>query len=216
MDRLRAAGANDRQIAVLTPYKGQPRLLRTWETADLTMATINSAQGKEYDFVILDLVTPSRRLCTLGFPTDPRRKCVALSRAKIGLLIIGDKNKANVAYLGAGTRAWKQLIDDHVTKDAVCEKDAWDFSGQVKALMREHHIPSVLCEEAPRGGYLIARYTHSAIAKALANILLEGGDISSMLLSMATKFHHYNDRLRCYIRFFMKRTARLHYFCFLT
>lgn len=65
MDRLRAAGANDRQIAVLTPYKGQLRWLRTWETADLPMATIDSAQGKEYDFVILDLVSPggfSRRL----------------------------------------------------------------------------------------------------------------------------------------------------------
>ncbi|KAF6232323.1 hypothetical protein HO173_009428 [Letharia columbiana] len=65
IDRSRAAGANDRQIAVLTPYKGQSRLLRTWETADLTMATIDSAPGKEYDFVILDLVSPggfSRRL----------------------------------------------------------------------------------------------------------------------------------------------------------
>ncbi|KAF6227423.1 hypothetical protein HO133_008867 [Letharia lupina] len=148
------------------------------------MATTDSAQGKEYDFVILDLVSPGGRQYALGFRTDPRRMCVALSKAKIGLLIIGNKNKANVAYPGAGTRAWKQLIDDHVTKDAVCEKDAWDFSGQVKALMREHYIPGVLYEEAPRRGYLIARYPYSTIAKTLANILLEGADISSILLSM--------------------------------
>lgn len=116
------------------------------------MATINSAQGKEYDFIIPDSVSPGGRQYALGFPTDPRRKCVALSRAKIGLLIVGDKNIANAAYPVADTRAWKQLINDHVTRDAVCEKDAWDFSGQVKALMREHYIPGVLCEEAPGRG----------------------------------------------------------------
>ena len=32
------------------------------------MATVDSAQGKEYDFVILDLVTPGGREYPLGIP----------------------------------------------------------------------------------------------------------------------------------------------------
>ena len=46
------------------------------------MHTVDSAQGREYDFVILDLVTPGGRLYPLGFVADTKRMCVALSRAR--------------------------------------------------------------------------------------------------------------------------------------
>ena len=79
---LRQAGAKDHQIAYFSYYKGQLTLMRTWETPELRMHTVDSAQGREYDFVILDLVTSGGRLYPLGFVADTKRMCVALSRAR--------------------------------------------------------------------------------------------------------------------------------------
>ncbi|KAM0799477.1 AAA domain-containing protein [Usnea florida] len=56
VDSLKAVEATE--IAILTPYKGQLRLHRKIQNPDITLASVDSAQGKEYDFVILDLVTP--------------------------------------------------------------------------------------------------------------------------------------------------------------
>lgn len=99
IQKLRAAGAEDSQITVLTPYEGQLRLLRTWQTADLTVATVDSAQGKAYDFVILDTVIPGGMGSSLGFMMDLKRMCVGLSRARIGLLVVG-----NSTWLGCHFR----------------------------------------------------------------------------------------------------------------
>ena len=62
------------------------------------MTTVDKAQGREYDFVLLDLVTAGGRLYPLGFTTDVRRMCVGLSRAKIGMLIFGEKDMGNTAF----------------------------------------------------------------------------------------------------------------------
>lgn len=50
--------AVEAQIAVLRPYKGQLRLLRNLLVPRITIATVDSAKGKEYGFLILDLVNP--------------------------------------------------------------------------------------------------------------------------------------------------------------
>ena len=119
---LRQAGAKDNQIAYFTYYKGQLTIMRTWETPELHMHTVDSAQGREYDFVILDLVTPGGRLYPLGFVADTRRMCVALSRARIGLLVFGESNLGNVRNPAAGAKLWTQFIRDHDEQRAVIEQ----------------------------------------------------------------------------------------------
>lgn len=89
---LRQADAADNQIAYLTLYRGQISLIRQHETQDLSMATKDQAQGREYDFIILDVVTPGGKLFSLDFSSDPRRMRVAASRAKIGMIILGSND----------------------------------------------------------------------------------------------------------------------------
>lgn len=89
---------NIKSCAVLTPYNGQLDLLRKameergvervapgW----LTLSTVDGFQGREADVVIFSTVR-SNDEGKLGFVRDPRRMNVAITRAKRGLVVIGD------------------------------------------------------------------------------------------------------------------------------
>merc|ERR1711991_440562 len=71
-------------ITILTPYKAQQELIKKSLIRDklsdkINVYTIDSAQGKEWDAVILTLVRTGTKL---GFIADSRRMNVALTRAK--------------------------------------------------------------------------------------------------------------------------------------
>lgn len=137
VDGLKAVNATE--IAILTPYKGQLRLHRKIQDPDIKLASVDSAQGKEYDFVILDLVTPGGQRHSLGFLTDPRRVNVALSRAKMGLLIVGDKDMGKVRYPTAGSKIWDTIIAGHAEHNAIHEMVPG--LGSIQTLNRGLHIP---------------------------------------------------------------------------
>ena len=114
------AGAAPNQIAVLCGYKAQLRVLRRLPAAaGVTLATIDSVQGREYPFVVLDLVTPGGSQYPLGSLTEPGRMCVALSRAMNGLVMIGNKNMATGKHQNQGVKRWQKLIDDHNARGAL-------------------------------------------------------------------------------------------------
>ena len=81
--------------------------MRRRETPALTMTTGDKAQGRECDFVLLDLVTPGGRMC------------VALSRAKIGMRISGNKDIGEIKFPSVGGRIWEDLIEDHIQHGAL-------------------------------------------------------------------------------------------------
>ena len=70
----------------------------------LHIGTVDSAQGSEADVVILSCVrcNPSS---SLGFLKDPRRMCVALSRSKYRLHIVG-----NLSTIQGGDANWNTII----------------------------------------------------------------------------------------------------------
>lgn len=90
---------NVKSCAVLTPYNGQLDLLRE-AMADrhadllaagwLTLSTVDGFQGREADCVILTTVR-SNDAGRLGFVQDPRRMNVAITRARRGLVVVGDE-----------------------------------------------------------------------------------------------------------------------------
>jgi AAA domain len=85
------AGICPQNICVLAPYVAQVGLLL--ESVGnmfpgISILTIDSAQGATYDYVILSLVRSNFR-CDTGFVGDPRRLNVMLSRARLGLFIVG-------------------------------------------------------------------------------------------------------------------------------
>jgi superfamily I DNA and/or RNA helicase len=97
--RLFARGLPLPDIAVITPYDAQVRLLRQLLAAEvsegLEIRTVDGFQGREKEAVVVDLVrsNPDGRL---GFLEDTRRMNVAVTRARRYLVVIGDS-----ATLGA-------------------------------------------------------------------------------------------------------------------
>lgn len=94
-DLLRAGFCTSKpcSIAILTPYKGQERILRICKAkmereyaaaADVILETADKVQGIEYDIVIVDPVA----VTSPGF-LDKNRLNVLFSRAKSGLYVVG-------------------------------------------------------------------------------------------------------------------------------
>ena len=68
----------------------------------LRIGTVDQAQDRRHDIQLLGLVTSGERLCSLGFCLGPKRMRTAL-RAKIGVLIFGDKDMKNIKHLSGGS-----------------------------------------------------------------------------------------------------------------
>lgn len=80
------------RIGIITSYAGQKLLLInliTREKLDVEVATVNTFQGREKDYIIYSCVrsNPSN---VIGFLDNPRRLNVALTRARFGLFVVGN------------------------------------------------------------------------------------------------------------------------------
>ena len=117
-------GLATRDVGVVTPYRAQLRLMHSLlqplmqpsaggaaeaspsTAGGLELATVDSFQGREKDVVILSLVR-SNASGELGFLLDERRMNVALTRARRGLIVLGDP-----ATLGRSScSAWGRFAD---------------------------------------------------------------------------------------------------------
>jgi regulator of nonsense transcripts 1 len=80
----------------------------------IEIASVDSFQGGERDYIILSCVRHNRHR-TIGFLKDPRRLNVAITRAKMGLIIIGS------ARVLAGNKLWYHLIRHFQQKELLVE-----------------------------------------------------------------------------------------------
>ena len=84
-------------VAVLTGYAAQVKLLdrnlaselNNWQALTVECNTVDAFQGREADIAVYS-VTRSNKEGKVGFLRDAERLNVALSRGKVGLLIVGD------------------------------------------------------------------------------------------------------------------------------
>ena len=93
------SGVNPSQIGVITPYEGQRAYLvnymqrsgslRPQLYKEIEVASVDSFQGREKDFIILSCVRSNEHQ-GIGFLNDPRRLNVALTRSKFGLVVLGN------------------------------------------------------------------------------------------------------------------------------
>jgi len=89
-------------IGIVTPYSAQVTLLKTMMASDphfielaeahpsvIEVSSVDGFQGRERDLILFSAVR-SNRLGKIGFLKDWRRMNVALTRAKSGIVVVGD------------------------------------------------------------------------------------------------------------------------------
>lgn len=121
---LLKAGVVPHQLGVVTPYEGQRSFvikhmqrsgsLRTELYKAIEVASVDSFQGREKDFIILSCVRSNSHK-GIGFLNDPRRLNVALSRSRCGLIVIGN------AKVLAHHPLWNLLLNHFQKNDLVVE-----------------------------------------------------------------------------------------------
>ena len=97
--KLMKTGVKPHQIGVITPYEGQRVYVVQYMQFNggmsqklyeqLEVASVDAFQGREKDFIILSCVRSNEHQ-GIGFLNDARRLNVALTRAKYGVIIIGN------------------------------------------------------------------------------------------------------------------------------
>lgn len=121
------AAAPTASIGVVAPYRAQVQMLNAriaeagWTAADrarVEVSTVDSFQGQERDVMVLSL-TRSNPDGDIGFLTEYRRTNVAMTRARMHLVLVGDS-----ATLG-GDPFFAWFIDRAAAAGA--HRSAWDW-----------------------------------------------------------------------------------------
>ena len=90
LQALLEAGLSPADVAVISPYSAQVRLLRELiKQSEVEVDSVDGFQGREKEAVIVSLVR-SNRDGEIGFLADIRRMNVALTRARRKLIVIAD------------------------------------------------------------------------------------------------------------------------------
>lgn len=92
-------GVTPSQIGVITPYDGQKKYVSEYMRRagplssslyeGIEVASVDAFQGREKDFILVSCVRASDSQ-GIGFLSDPRRLNVALTRARLGLILLGN------------------------------------------------------------------------------------------------------------------------------
>lgn len=93
------SGVVPAQIGIVTPYEGQRSYIVNYMQfngslkkdlyKEIEVASVDAFQGREKDYIILSCVRSNEHQ-GIGFLNDPRRLNVALTRAKYGIVILGN------------------------------------------------------------------------------------------------------------------------------
>ena len=118
---LEAGELGPRDLVVISPYNRQCDAVRG-ELArrgvyDVRVGTVDAFQGQETQLVVFT-ATRSNPRGDLGFLRDPRRLNVAITRAKRGLVLVGD------AATLSNSRHWRALVDSCRDRGAWVDGDA--------------------------------------------------------------------------------------------
>ena len=122
---VQAGDVEPREVAVISPYSKQVQRLRFEIAArnirDVRVGTVDSFQGQETDVVLFSAVR-SNNDNEMGFLRDPRRLCVAITRARRGLVILGDQKVLRTS------RHWAALIDSCQERGCFSIADEIEFA----------------------------------------------------------------------------------------
>ena len=122
-NRMNSNTPFDGTIGVVTPYSGQVILLKTMMSNDselrtlmqnrpisIEVNTIDAYQGRERDLILFSTVRSNKK-GNVGFLSDWRRMNVALTRAKMGLVVFGDMNTLMNDYHWEAFCKWCESVE---------------------------------------------------------------------------------------------------------
>lgn len=122
--RFFKAGVKPPSIGVITPYEGQRsyvvssmQLNGTFKKEsykEIEVASVDAFQGREKDYIVLSCVRSNDHQ-GIGFLSDPRRLNVALTRAKYGLVILGNPKVLSKHFL------WNDLLQHFKQENCLVE-----------------------------------------------------------------------------------------------
>ncbi|KAJ5908508.1 hypothetical protein N7495_001190 [Penicillium taxi] len=116
-------GVSPIKITIMTPYEAQRKTI--WKLCksrpytnhlNPNIVTVDSYQGEENDIVLLSLVRNNNN-ASLGFLSQDNRICVAISRAKRGFFIFGNKN-----FVQAHSPLWLKVISILANRGHITDK----------------------------------------------------------------------------------------------
>lgn len=121
---LLKCGVLPSQVGIITPYEGQRAHvvavmtrngpLRQALYSEIEVASVDSFQGREKDYIILSCVRSNEHQ-GIGFLSDPRRLNVALTRARYGLIVMGNPRVL------AKQPVWSALLSSFREEEALVE-----------------------------------------------------------------------------------------------
>lgn len=123
--RLFKDGVKPSQIGVITPYEGQRNYILQYMQmnssssdkdlySEIEVVSVDAFQGREKDYIILSCVRANSQQL-IGFLRDPRRLNVALTRAKYGMMILGNPKALNK------DRLWNHLLTFYRSRGCLVE-----------------------------------------------------------------------------------------------
>lgn len=122
--RFLKSGIRPSQIGIITPYEGQRAYLVQYMQyqgslhsnlyQEIEIASVDAFQGREKDIIIMSCVRSNEHQ-GIGFLNDPRRLNVALTRAKYGIIIVGNPKVLSKQPL------WNHLLNFYKEKKVLVE-----------------------------------------------------------------------------------------------
>ena len=121
--KLQSAGVKMQEIGIITPYKAQKLKLQYEKFSkfnDLKIESVDGFQGMEKDYIIISTVR-SNTYGAIGFLRSQKRLNVSLTRARKGVIILGDAE-----CLSKRNSIWRDLIEFYNKKKLIVEGDDLD------------------------------------------------------------------------------------------
>ncbi|XP_065222847.1 regulator of nonsense transcripts 1-like [Planococcus citri] len=123
--KLVSGGAKPEQIGIITPYEGQRAYLRKCmlyngmfndpKYRQIEVANVDAFQGREKDFIIVSCVRSNDHQGIDYYLNNPGRLNVALTRAKYGLIVVGNPKVLSKQTL------WRNLLSFYKEQKVLVE-----------------------------------------------------------------------------------------------
>ncbi|VDM94925.1 unnamed protein product [Thelazia callipaeda] len=145
--RFLKAGLKPQQIGIITPYEGQRSyIVQFMQTQgalhnklylEMEVANVDAFQGREKDIIIVTCVRSNDHQ-GIGFLNDSRRMNVALTRAKYGIIIVGN------AKVLSRNPLWSYLLSVFKEKGCLVEGPLNNLKPSPLTFVKARQIPSIV------------------------------------------------------------------------